>query len=187
MLLDQLRKYPKAKDFLRRKLQGMGLDTSDWMRIEMYRSSFAHIRSLGPENLDVLEISGGVQWRREFDFKSYKSADYPDFDVCSQTLPQQYDLIIADQVFEHLKFPHQAAQNVFQMLRPGGTFIIATPFLIRVHASPIDCSRWTETGMSYLLQGPGLPKTRSRPTRGAIAPASGRISGNGPRQALLPL
>jgi hypothetical protein len=42
------------------------------------------------------------------------------------------------------------------MLRPGGHFIIATPFLVRVHQVSIDCSRWTEQGLSYLLQECGF-------------------------------
>jgi hypothetical protein len=45
---------------------------------------------------------------------------------------------------------------VYDMLRPGGYFVVTTPFLVRLHDSPIDCSRWTETGLSYLLQECGF-------------------------------
>ncbi len=158
MLLQQLRRFPATKEYLRKKLETIGFNTADWIRIEMYRDSFRFIDELGAENLDVLEISGGVQWKREFDFGSYESADFPEFDICIQSLPKTYDLIIADQVFEHLPEPRQAARNVFEMLRPGGTFIVATPFLIRIHDSPIDCSRWTQTGLSHLLQQAGFPE-----------------------------
>ena len=72
------------------------------------------------------------------------------------TLDREFDLIIADQVFEHLPWPMRAGRNVYQMLRPGGYFIIATPFLVRVHDVPIDCSRWTKQGLSYLLQECGF-------------------------------
>ncbi len=37
----------------------------------LYRESFAFIRTLAPETLDVLEISGGNQWTRDLTFKSY--------------------------------------------------------------------------------------------------------------------
>ena len=37
------------------------------------------------------------------------------------------------------------------MLRPGGYFINITPFMIRHHPIPFDCTRWTETGMRHLL------------------------------------
>jgi hypothetical protein len=91
-------------------------------------------------------------WRRTFKFRSYKSTEFPDFDICSQVINQQFDLIIADQVFEHLAWPLRAGRNVYSMLSAGGYFVMATPFLIRVHEDPIDCSRWTERGLSYLLQ-----------------------------------
>jgi SAM-dependent methyltransferase len=139
-------------------LKKFGFDTTDWVRVVMYRRCFEFICTLKPESLDVLEISGGPQWRRAFNFKSYRETQYPDFDICSQVLDCQFDLIIADQVFEHLPWPNRAARNVFEMLRRGGTFVIATPFLVRVHKVPIDCTRWTEDGLSYLLQESGFPE-----------------------------
>jgi hypothetical protein len=40
-----------------------------------------------------------------------------------------------------------------------------TPFMIRIHEVPHDCTRWTETGMRYFLQecgfDPGSITTRS--------------------------
>jgi len=146
------------KERLGRVLHAIGYNTADWMRIVMYQHCFAYIRELGPERLDVLEISAGPQWAREFPFRSYTGTDYPGFDVCSETLPARFDLIIADQVFEHLKWPYRAGRNVLAMLRPGGHFLVAVPFLVRVHTSPIDCSRWTEQGLSYLLQECGFPE-----------------------------
>jgi SAM-dependent methyltransferase len=155
---EQLLSEESTRARLRDTLKKFGFDTTDWVRVVMYRRCFEFIGTLKPETLDVLEISGGPQWRRAFKFGSYSESHYPDFDICSQALDRQFDLIIADQVFEHLPWPNKAARNVFAMLRSGGTFIIATPFLIRVHNSPIDCSRWTETGLSYLLQDGGFPE-----------------------------
>jgi len=160
MSLAQLRNHPKLKDRLRRTLRAIGYETDDWVRVMMYRDAFGFLRQLGPENLDVMEVSGGVQWRRELPFKSYRSTEYPEFDICSETLPERFDVIIADQIFEHLKWPLRAARNVYTMLKPGGYFVIATPFLLRVHASPIDCNRWTETGLSCMLQEAGFDEGR---------------------------
>jgi SAM-dependent methyltransferase len=134
----------------------VGFDTTDWLRVVMYRRCFEFIRGLRPETLNVLEISGGPQWRRNFNFASYTATQYPEFDVCAEALDRKFDLIIADQVFEHLPWPMRAGRNVHKMLRPGGYFIVATPFLVRVHNVPIDCSRWTEQGLSYLLQECGF-------------------------------
>jgi SAM-dependent methyltransferase len=137
-------------------LARVGFDSTDWIRVVMYRQCFAFIQSIRPETLDTLEISGGPQWRRTFKFRSYISTEFPEFDICAQVLDRQFDLIIADQVFEHLPWPMRAGRNVYAMLRPGGYFIIATPFLVRVHDVPIDCSRWTQLGLSYLLQECGF-------------------------------
>ncbi|EAS51291.1 conserved hypothetical protein [Aurantimonas manganoxydans SI85-9A1] len=157
MSIAQIVQSPDLKEKVRRTLKSIGYETDDWVRVMMYRDAFAFIRELGPQTLDTLEISGGVQWRREFGFRSYRATEYPGFDICAETLDERFDLIIADQVFEHLKKPTAAARNVHAMLRPGGYFIIATPFLLRVHASPIDCNRWTETGLAQLLEDAGFP------------------------------
>jgi SAM-dependent methyltransferase len=150
------RSQPQLKARLRRALHTVGYDTTDWMRIVMYRHCFDFVRSLGPERLDALEISAGPQWIREFTFRSYTGTDYPGFDICAQTLPEHFDLIIADQVFEHLKWPYRAARNIEAMLRAGGHLLITVPFLVRVHKSPIDCTRWTEEGLFYFLQECGF-------------------------------
>jgi SAM-dependent methyltransferase len=78
------------------------------------------------------------------------------YDVCAEPLARSFDMIIAEQVFEHLLWPHRAAKNVYEMLRPGGYFLVATPFLQKVHNSPVDCNRWTETGIKYLLADCGF-------------------------------
>lgn len=151
-----VRSHPQVQARLRSALRRVGYETTDWMRIVMYRQCFEFVRALVPERLDVLEISAGPQWVRSFAFHSYTGTSYPDFDICSQTLPQRFDLIIADQVFEHLKWPYRAGRNVLTMLRPGGYFVITVPFLVRVHGSPSDCSRWTADGLSYFLQECGF-------------------------------
>jgi SAM-dependent methyltransferase len=155
-LLEAAGRRPAVWEALRNAIRATGYDTTDWVRTVMYRKAFDFIATLEPERLDVLEISGGNQWKRALRFKSYESTQYPDFDVCTDTLPRQFDLIIADQVFEHVKWPSRAGRNVWKMLRPGGAFVISTPFLIRVHRVPVDCSRWTAEGLSYLLQECGF-------------------------------
>ena len=153
---------PALWEHLRGLVRSTGYDTTDWVRTVMYRKMFDHISQLGPERLDVLEISGGNQWTRPFRFKSYESTQFPQFDICAETLPRQFDLIIADQVFEHLRWPYRAGRNVWSMLRPGGQFLISTPFLVRIHRVPIDCSRWTEEGLGYLLQECGFAENDIR-------------------------
>jgi len=103
-----------------------------------------------------MEISG-ADWANT-GFRSYVSTKYPDFDICAVERPEpNYDLIIAEQVFEHILWPYRAGRNVFGLLRPGGRFLVTTPFLLPVHDVPYDCSRWTPTGMKYFLAECGFP------------------------------
>ncbi len=154
--LDALSRRPAVRERFRRAIRAAGYDTTDWVRTVMYHKAFAFVAELCPEKLEVLEISGGNQWTRAFQFKSYEATVYPGFDICAEAMPRQFDLIIADQIFEHLQWPYRAGRNVWRMLKPGGHMLIATPFLVRVHRSPIDCSRWTAEGLRYLLQECGF-------------------------------
>ena len=173
---DVIRARPRLKKRLRRLLHAVGYDTADWMRIVMYRQCFAFIRDLGPERLDVLEISGGPQWKREFDFRSYTTTSYPDFDVCSETLPERFDLIIADQVFEHLKWPYRAGKNVLTMLKPGGRFIVTVPFLVGFTRRLWTAPGGPKRGLATFCRNAGSTPPRSRPAPGGTARALWPIS-----------
>jgi SAM-dependent methyltransferase len=139
-----------SPDRVKAALRAIGYDPGHWVRTVMYRECFRMVQELGPERLDAMEISAGSEWR-DLPFRSFTPTHYPDFDICQQRLDREFDLIIADQVFEHLLWPYRAARNVHAMLRPGGHFLIATPFLVRIHEVPTDCTRWTEQGLRYFL------------------------------------
>lgn|SRR5262245_28912658 len=129
-----------------------------WARVVIYRELFAEAQNLAPGSLVALEISPGGSaspWR-QLGFAEYVAVDYPQSDICKDRLERQFDVIIADQVFEHLLWPYRAARNIHIMLKPGGHFINTTPFLLRVRGDPVDCSRWTELGMKYLLAEAGF-------------------------------
>lgn len=124
-------------------------------RVAMAKSSRRMIRKLGPASLDVAEISG--KWGRMFNFRSYRQFRYPEWDICAgpylgdDGAPLVFDLILANQVWEHLDRPYAATRHVQQMLRPGGHFWLAVPFFIPFHAAPADCSRWSARGLTNLL------------------------------------
>lgn len=82
--------------------------------------------------------------------------NWPQYDICEHVLDRQFDVIIADNVWEHLPYPARATRHVLPMLRTGGMFINITPFLIRRHLVPTDCTRWTEMGMRYFLEDCGF-------------------------------
>ena len=133
----------------------LGMSETDWVRVVMNRETEAFVKTLDVSNMDALEISG-TAWARVA-FRTFQSAYYPEYDVCAGPLAHEaYDIIFAEQVFEHLLWPYRASKHVYQMLRPGGVFVVTTPFLVRVHPTPLDCSRWTELGLKYLLAEGGF-------------------------------
>ena len=127
-----------------------GAEWRKWSRVVMNKEMRGLVAGLNPESLKVLEVSGS-DWG-DIRFGSYRNSHYPNYDLCELPLHEDapYDLIIADQVFEHLLWPYRAARNVCNMLNPGGYFLLSTPFLVRIH-DEVDCTRWTETGLKCLL------------------------------------
>jgi SAM-dependent methyltransferase len=138
-----------AKPWLKRRL---GIPDQQWCRVVADRAVAEFVRRLEYREFRAVEISATSDRWENFGFLSYRNTEYPEYDLCKGPLEEEgFDLVIAEQVLEHVLRPFQAVRNIYRMLRPGGWFVVATPFLIRVHAYPNDCTRWTETGLRHLL------------------------------------
>lgn len=138
-------------------LKKFGFNAEHWIRYPTYKLIKKDIQNFKTKDMNVLEISGGEYWKENFNFKSYETLNYPDFDICKNiNLEKKYDLIIADNVWEHLAYPYKATKNIYNLLNKNGIFLIIVPFLVRVHNVPIDCSRWTEDGLKYFLNECGF-------------------------------
>lgn len=137
----------------------IGITGHQWVREVMDRETMRFVRSLDFGKLDALEISG--RYWDQIDFRSFTSLNYPDFDICGERKHgADWDIIFLEQVLEHVPKPRKALENIFAMLRPGGIFVVTTPFLIRIHHHPIDVSRWTELGLKYLLEEVGFEQSK---------------------------
>ncbi|MFA6006389.1 MAG: class I SAM-dependent methyltransferase [Candidatus Paceibacterota bacterium] len=75
--------------------------------------------------------------------------DASDMPLASATV----DAIISDTVFEHLRTPGKAIQEVYRVLKPNGLVYITVPFIYPFHSSPSDFTRWTKLGLIELLSG----------------------------------
>lgn len=134
----------------------IGYDERNWLRIRQIESWERFFKESESPS-DVLEISPGWNgYWESMPMRSYQSVAYPDFDIASDVLPDRFDVIIADQVLEHVREVDAAVGNIRQMLTPGGYSLIATPFLFRVHGRPHDFRRWTEEGLRSLLTSNGF-------------------------------
>jgi len=130
-----------------------------WARVVMDRETDLYVRALDFRSLHALEI-GGSKWAT-FDFATYRSANLPEYDWCAGPLDERFDIILAEQVLEHVTNPRAALQNANTMLKPGGVLLVTTPFLIRIHDYPIDCSRWTPLGLKHLLNECDFPNVET--------------------------
>lgn len=127
-----------------------------WLREVMNRDIEALFQSLDRSELNVLEVSGAI--RSDYAWGSYTRVEYPEFDLCDPALPDigRYDLVICEQVLEHVEDPITAVRNLKALCAPGGMLLVSTPFLVRVHPNPRDFWRFTPDGLKKLLECQGL-------------------------------
>jgi SAM-dependent methyltransferase len=126
-----------------------------WMRQTMNSEAASFFRALPPETHDAVEVSGRL--RSELPWRSYTCHQYPEFDICSSTPPPgNYDVVICEQVLEHVPDPALALANLRSLCRPGGKLFVSTPFLVRIHDMPGDYWRFTPDGMRLLLERAGF-------------------------------
>jgi SAM-dependent methyltransferase len=155
--LDDIR---RAADRIDRALFPEATSAADqWQRVVMNDSIDAHIGSLDPRTRTAAEISGDSHADKPW--KEYTSLDYPDFDLCEPVTDHgTFDVVICEQVLEHVPDPWAAAANLRELTVPGGRVIVSTPFLIKVHEVPImalrDYWRFTPRGLRTLLERAGL-------------------------------
>jgi SAM-dependent methyltransferase len=130
-----------------------------WQRIEMNRTVAAWIEGKGPAGLSAAEISGANHAGRGWG--SYTSLNFPEFDLLNPVdTGSTYDVVICEQVLEHVIDPVKAARTLNDLLVPGGIAIVSTPFMIKVHELPqfgmFDYWRFTPRGLEALLERAGF-------------------------------
>lgn len=145
-----------AKRVLMPMMLRLGYDPRNWLRICQIESWKDFLKRNAPIN-DILEVSPGWNsaWSRA-DAASYTPVQYPDFDISKDRLDRKFQIVIADQVLEHVLDAPAAMANIHAMVEPSGFAMIATPFLFRVHGRPHDYHRWTEGALRHLLVKAGF-------------------------------
>lgn len=125
-----------------------------WCRKVMNNHIASHLSTLEPSQCHAVEISGNRLQR--LPWRSYKSLTFPDFDLCHATHQDAHDVVICEQVLEHVVDPCRAAATLFELCKPGAHVIVSTPFLIKIHQEPEDYWRFTPLGLQTLLENVGF-------------------------------
>ncbi|WPU93555.1 methyltransferase domain-containing protein [Mucilaginibacter sabulilitoris] len=79
-----------------------------------------------------------------------------DFDS-KTTLPDNYcDIILSNQVLEHVDSPHSYLSEALRILKPGGKIILTTHGYWYYHPTPYDYWRWTSAGLKKTIEAEGF-------------------------------
>lgn len=79
--------------------------------------------------------------------------DYPQVDIQNMGGYDSnvWDILVVDQVLEHVQKPWVAAEEIHRVLKPGGYAIVNTPYLHPIHLCPLDCWRISPDGYKVLF------------------------------------
>jgi ubiquinone/menaquinone biosynthesis C-methylase UbiE len=117
---------------------------------------YKRINSCFSEHINgkILGISGIENFYSLFSKKAeIIEVCYPDVDM--QNLPYadaSFDVVISDQVIEHLENPTKAVRETYRVLKKGGLTIHTTCFLNAIHEYPKDYWRFSPDALSYLCK-----------------------------------
>jgi SAM-dependent methyltransferase len=87
---------------------------------------------------------------------------YPEVDlVCDLTLRNpfrqtSFDAVVLMNVLEHVYDTHALLARLAELLKPGGILIVAIPFLVKLHQTPVDFVRYTHYALERFAGEHGL-------------------------------
>lgn len=104
---------------------------------------------------NVLAISGGGQILEMIkpEISRITQTEYPDVDMLSLPYDEnKYDVVISDQVLEHVLDPQQAVAESIRVAKPGGIIIHTSCFLNPIHPYPVDLWRFAPAAYAQMCK-----------------------------------
>lgn len=184
-----LRAPTRMAHALRRRAQRWWIDGAapdrQWIRTVMLDDMTGFLRALPVADLEACECSSDTH--AALGWKRHERLVYPGFDLTDPPAnADRYDVVLCEQVLEHVTDPWKATQTLFDLCRPGGYVVVSTPFLVKVHEAPGDYWRFTVDGLRILLTSAGLEVVRveSWGNRAAVRASLWRWSAQRPWRSL---
>jgi SAM-dependent methyltransferase len=82
-----------------------------------------------------------------------------------------FDTVFSTQTIEHVEDHQGLVNEAYRLLKPGGHFIVAGPFVWPLHEEPYDFFRFTKYGFKYILEKAGFQMIETNSNGGMWATA----------------
>ena len=109
-----------------------------------------------PQNFRGLNIGAGNTNIhpniKNLELKAGSNIDYVGSATNIPCVDNEFDLVIAQEVLEHINDPRKAVEEIHRVLKQGGYFYLQLPFIIGFHPCPNDYWRFTHQGIQELLE-----------------------------------
>lgn len=117
---------------------------------------------------EVIELKVGKY--EGVDLEMNPAAEHPiDFDS-KTTLPDEYaDIILSNQVLEHVDSPGGYLQEARRLLKPDGIMILSTHGYWFYHPTPNDYWRWTSAGLRKTIEAEDFEIVEFRGVMGLVS------------------
>lgn len=122
-----------------------------------------------PSGSTVLDAGAGESpYQSFFSHVRYEATDIRQIDKSTNRLSflsdlnhipvrgDHYDLIFCSQTLEHVPEPLNVLGEFHRVMVPGGRLWLSAPFFFAEHEIPIDYFRYTQFGLTHLLQRAGF-------------------------------
>lgn len=98
-----------------------------------------------------------------------KAAHHIDFDSKTDLPGECADIILSNQVLEHVDAPQGYLQEARRLLKPDGVMILSTHGYWFYHPTPNDYWRWTSAGLRKTMEAEGFEILEFKGVMGLIA------------------
>lgn len=139
------------------RILGFPSDGADIFRYTMYQTLAPLMEELAASFAApgrLLAVSGAGQLAAPFRNRGFEIVEthFPEADW--HNLPfadSSFDVVMSDQVLEHIADPFRCASEARRVLRPGGLQIHTTCFVNPIHDAPGDNYRFTPDGLRLVF------------------------------------
>lgn len=116
-------------------------------------SNPSRILDIAPQvHAGISDYAAGSHLVETLDISNEYSPTYV-LDICTTTpiKSETFDVVFCTEVIEHVNNPFAAIDEIYRLLKPGGTLYATSPMNFRIHGPLPDNWRITEHGWRVLL------------------------------------